>query len=877
MRRRAVAAEVDDELRFHVDQEVEANIARGMSPSEARRAALRDLGGMIQTREAVGDVRTIWLDLAWRDIRHAVRALAGAPGFSAVALLILILSIGASTAIYSVIDAVILRGLPFDRDDQLVSVGELNIKDAAPDARNRVAPQNFLDWRAQQDVLTGLAAINDASISLNRQGPADPEILRSQMVTADFFSVLRVAPMIGRAFTIDDEVDGRARVAVISYSLWQRRFGGSPDVLTQPLPGQLGDFEIVGVMPPTFAYPVGATPPTEVWVPYVVPERERVRGNLFGYNLQVVGRLREGVTIAAAQARMDQITAGLAAETPRWFTDRVAKVEPLRESLTRGVRTWMWLLLGAVTFVMLIACVNLASLMLVRATTRTRELAIRGALGASRWDLSRTLLAESLVLSFVGTTLGVFVAWIGVELLRSAMPPDVPRVGTIAVNLRVLGTTTIVAVVTGLAFGLAPVWQFARPGAAGALTQRERATTAGAATQWLRTGLVVAEVALAVMLLVGAGLFLASFERVSTIDLGLDRHDVLTARIRPLVGEKEAADAIAHNTERLEAVLERVRAIPGVTMASLAGGGLPLRGDLRTVNFAIPGQNLPRNADIALNQISPDYFGALRIPLVKGRVFTDADRQNAEAVAILNEAAVRKYFAGVDPIGQNVQLNDGDLKLNGMRRVVGVVGNLRYDGPETGWRTQAFVPLAQSRVIGATLVLRTTPAMSGMLPAIKTAIWSEFPDIPLPDISTLDEYFRQLTAQRHFNMLLLGLFGLVGSAIAAIGIYGVMAYVVSERTQEIGIRIALGAVPAGILWSVLGRASLYLAVGLAAGMAGAWSLAGLVKSFLFATPPHDVVVYVGALAVLTLTGLAAAIVPARRAARVDPLGALRAD
>lgn len=877
MRRRAVGAELDDELRFHIEQEVEANIARGMSPSEARRVALRDLGGLTQTREAVRDVRTIWPDLVWRDIRHAVRALAGAPGFSAVALLILILSIGASTAIYSVIDAVILRGLPFDHDDRLVSVGELNVKDSSPDARNRVAPQNFFDWRAQQDVFTGLAAINDASISLTRQGPADPEILRSQMVTADFFSVLRVAPMIGRAFTIDNEVDGRARVAVISYSLWQRRFGGSPDVLAQPLPGQLGDFEILGVMPPAFAYPVGATPPTEVWVPYVVPERERVRGNVFGYNLQVIGRLREGVTIAAAQARMDQITAGLAAETPRWFTDRVAKVEPLRESVTRGVRTWMWLLLGAVTFVMLIACVNLANLMLVRATTRTRELTIRAALGASRWDLSRALLAESLVLSLVGATFGVFVAWIGVELLRSAMPPEVPRAGTIAVNLRVLVTTAVVAVATGLAFGLAPVWQFARPRSAGALNQRERATTAGAGTQWLRTGLVVAEVALAVMLLVGAGLFLASFERVSSIDLGLDRHDVLTARIRPLVGEKEYADAIAHNTERLQAVLERVRAIPGVSLASLAGGGLPLRGDLRTVNFAIPGQNLPRNADIALNEISPDYFGALRIPLLKGRVFTDADRQNGEPVAILNDAAARKYFGGIDPIGQIVQLNDDGLKLNGMRTVVGVVGNLRYDGPETEWRTQAFVPLPQSRVIGATLVLRTSAAMPGVLPAIKTAIWSEFPDVPLPDISTLDEYFGQLIAQRHFNMLLLGLFGLVGIAIAAIGIYGVMAYVVSERTQEIGIRIALGAVPAGILWSVMGRASVYLAVGLAAGMAGAWSLAGLVRGFLFATAPHDPAVYVGVLAVLTITGLAAAIVPARRAARVDPLIALRAD
>ena len=806
----------------------------------------------------------------WRDVRHAVRSLARAPGFTLVALLVLGLSIGASTAIYSVIDAVILRGLPYDRSDRLMAVGELNLKDPSPASRRLVAPQNYVDWRAQEDVFTGLAAINDVTISLKREGQADPEVLAAQMVTADFFSVLRVAPMIGRAFTVDNEVDGRARVAVISYGLWQRRFGGSPDVLSHVLPGQLTDFAIVGVMPPAFAYPVGATPPTDVWVPYVVSPQDRVRANSFGYNLQVIGRLRDGISMTVAQAQMDHITANLAAATPRWFTDRVAKVEPLRESITRGVRVWMLLLLGAVTFVMLIACVNLANLTLVRATTRSRELGLRAALGASRWDLSRALLVESLVLSLAGAALGVLIAWIGVALLRSAMPGDVPRVGTIAVNLRVLATTGVVAVLTGLAFGIAPVWQFARPAAAGTLNQRDRATTAGARSQWLRAALVVTEVALAVVLLVGAGLFLASFARVAATDLGLDRRDVLTARIRPLVGEKEYADAIAHNTERLQTVLERVRAIPGVAMASLASGGLPMRGDLRTVDFTIRGRTLPRNTDIALNQISPEYFAALRIPLLKGRAFTGADTQSGEPVAILNDAAAKKFFPDADPIGQIVQ-------LEGMRTVIGIVSNIRYDGPEAGWRTQAFVPLAQSRVLGATLVLRTTASPATLLPGMKSAIWSEFPDIPLPDIRTLEAYFAELTAERHFNMLLLGVFGLVGILIAAIGIYGVMAYVVTERTQEIGIRLALGAVPAGILRSVLVRATLYLAMGLALGLAGAWTLAGLVRSFLFATAPHDPAVYAAVLAVLTTTGLSAAIVPARRAARVDPLAALRSE
>jgi putative ABC transport system permease protein len=809
-----------------------------------------------------------WIPSMIHDLRHAVRSLLAAPGFTLVALLILVLSIGASTAIYSVIDAVMLRGLPYDQSDRLMAVGELNVKDASAASRNLVAPQNYLDWRAQQDVFTGLAAINDVSISLKREGQADPEILRAQMVTSEFFSVLGAAPMLGRAFTIDNEVNGRARVAVISYGLWQRRFGGAPDVLAHVLPGQLGDFEIVGVMPPAFAYPAGATLPTDVWVPYAPSPEDHVRGNSFGYNLQVIGRLRDGVSMAAAQARMDQITAALAAATPRWFTDRVAKVEPLRESLTRGVRTWMVLLLAAVTFVMLIACVNLANLMLVRATTRWRDLGIRAALGASSWNLSRSVLAESLTLSLVGAALGVLLAWIGVAVLRSAMPPDVPRVGAIAVNLRVLATTGVVAVLTGLAFGLAPVWQFARPAAAGALVQRDRATTAGARARRLRAVFVITEVALAVVLLVGAGLFLASFGRVSSVDLGLDRRDVLTARIRPLVGEREYPDAIAHNTERLQAVLERVRVIPGVTLASLASGGLPMRGDLRTVDFAIPGRALPRDTDIALNQISPEYFTSLRIPMLKGRAFTDADRPGADPVVILNDAAARKFFPGADPVGATVQ-------LDGLRTVVGVAGSIRYDGPEAGSRTQAFIPLAQSRVLGATLLLRTATALSTVIPSVKTAIWSEFPDVPLPDVATLEEYFAQLTAARRFNMLLLGLFGLVGIAIAAIGIYGVMAYSVAERRQEIGIRLALGAAPGRILRSVLGRASSYLAAGIALGLAGAWSLTGVVTGFLFDTPPHDPVVFTGVLAVLAITGLAAAALPARRAARVDPLGVLR--
>ncbi len=875
--RRRIGAEVDDELQFHIEQEIEAHVRRGVSPAEARRMALRDLGGLTQVTQAVREVRPIWLDLLWRDARHAVRSLRRTPAFTGVALAVLTLSIGATTAIFSVVDAVILRGLPFPESDRLVAVGELNVKDSAPSALNLTTPQTFLDWMDQQDVFTGLAAVAYAEISLRRQGDVLPENLRAQRVTADFFSVLRTQPVLGRGFSSNDEVDSRARVAVISYALWQRRFGGSPDVIDAPLPGQLASFEVVGVMPPGFSYPVdtyvlGVKEPVDVWIPYIFSSADRVRGNSYGYNLHVIGRLRDGVSIERAQARMDQITANLAAETPRWFTDRVAKVEPLQELVTRGVRRWMIMLLAAVSFVLLIACVNLANLMLVRATARTRELGIRAALGGSRWDLSRVLLLESLILSLTGAALGAAVAWWGVDLLRSIVPADVPRAATIAVDIRVLATTGILAVLAGVAFGMAPVVKFSRPSIAGALNQAERTSTATRRTTVVRSTLLVAEVALAVVLLVGSGLFLASFARVSNVDLGVDPNDVLTVQVRVLEVPTNIEQAAQRNRQLLLNVLDRVRAIPGVEVASLAGGGVPLRGDLRTFDFGIPGRELPRNTDIALNQISPDYFRALKVPLLRGRLFADADSQNSEPVVILNQAAAARYFPGEDAVGKVV-------RLVGLRTVVGVVGDIRHDGPESGWRTQAFVPLAQSRVFGATLVLRTASGAQGILPAVRQAIWSEFPD-GLPtriDEHTLTYFFDALVAQRRFNMLLLALFGVLGLSIASVGIYGVIGYVVSQRTQEIGIRMALGAQPSTILRSVLGGALVTMMAGIGIGLMGAWGLSGLVRGFLFEVQPHDPRVYAGALLVLATTGLAAAFGPARRASSVDPLIALRTE
>ena len=869
-RRRAIESEIDEELAFHVQFETEANIARGMPPDRARREALRSIGGLAQTTEAIRDVRSTTLDAIWRDIRHAVRSLRATPAFTTVALAVLALSIGATTAIYSVVDGVMLRDLPFPAADRLVAVGERHIRGATDQDLNLAAPQNFLDWRAQQNVFTVLAAVGYASISVRPEPGREPETLETQAVTAEFFSVLGVSPLIGGTFTNENEVDGRARVAVISHGFWQRRFGGAADIVGRHLPGQRGDFEILGVMPPSFAYPVGAMRPTEVWIPNVFRPEDRVRANEYSYRLQVIGRLRDGASLELAQARMDQITAGLAAETPRWFEDRVARVERLDDYLTRGVRTWMVLLLAAVAFVLLIACVNLANLMLVRASARRRELAIRSALGASRVDLARTLLIEGLVLSLGGTAAGVGLAWAGTEVLRAAIPPEVPKVAAIAVDLRVLAAMAAVAVASGLGFSAAPVLQFSRPLTSGAIALVMRAKSATPAHQWLRGMLVTLEVALAVVLLVGAGLFLASFARVASVDLGIEPRDVLTVHIRPLTGPDNWQLAQQRNRGLLDDVLQSVRAIPGVDAAALVSGGVPLRGDLRTVDFGIPGRVFPPNEDLDFNEISPDYFRVLGVPLLRGRFFDAQDRQGSEPVVIINDAAARKYFPKEDPIGRIVE-------FEGARRIVGIVGNIRHDGPETDWRDQGFIPLHQSRAVGATLVLRLSRDARDVVPAVKSAIWTSFSDLALPDIEMLSGYLSKLVAARRFNMLLLTLFAVLAVVIACVGIYGVMAYVVSLRTQEIGIRLALGAAPLAILRAVLGRALIYVLGGLAMGLLAATALSALVSGFLFETRPHDPWIYAGVAATLVVTGVMAALFPARRAARVDPLVALRAE
>jgi putative ABC transport system permease protein len=799
-----------------------------------------------------------------------------------VALIVLTLGIGATTAIYSVVDAVALRGLPFDRADRLLILDETN-----PTGKGLtggyVNAANFFDWRAQQTSFEDLAAFQGSGLTVFDNG--EPESLRTMMVSASLMPLLRVSPRIGHLFTSANEVAGRNRVALISDSLWRRRFNADPDIVGKTFnvgqpgaenPGRDdGVWEVIGVMRAGFEFPVGRLKPIEVWVPYVPTSDEYPRGDgsSRSYNAQVLGRLKDGVTKDQAYANMAQITGALKAQYPKWFRDRWVGVTPLHESIVGKARGWMFLLLGAVAFVLLIACVNVANLMLARATARSRDISVRAALGASRWQLARALLAESLLLSTAGTLFGVVAAYWGVGVMRTALPTTLPRVNDIAINLRVLSLAAVASIVTGVFFGVLPAIQFSRPSLSTALREGGRSGNVGMARQRARTVLLVAEVALAVVLLIGAGLFVSSFVKLTRVDLGIDTAQVLTVNVYPKVDfSKEHVDAdMARSARLLHEVLDRAKTIPGVDVAAIASGTPPLSTGWSRSSLTVPGRPKSDDSDDSPDQknISPDYFRAISVPVLNGREFTAADGEpGAEPVLIINDIAADRFFKGQNPVGVTVQ-------SNGTRRIVGVVRAVRLGGPEAPLRPEVYMPISSTRAFGGTLYVRTTRDPVALGKDVRGMIHAVLPDVIVPDAQTFQQMYDKLIVQRKFNMIVLALFGVLAVVIAAAGIYGVMAYIVEQRTQEIGVRMALGAQPGQVLRMILSGAAVLMGVGIAIGLASGWLLSKLVSAFLFQMEPHSLVVYASAAGLLVLAGLVAAFIPARRAAGVDPVTALR--
>ena len=813
------------------------------------------------------------------DIKTAYRSLRSSPAFTLVALIVLVLGIGSGTAIFSVVDAVVLRGLPFDEHDRLGVVYEKDTLHATTFGEGNITSQTYLDWRRLQQPFQAITAVASTTYRLKTEG-GEPADARAQRVTSEFFPVLRVAPALGRVFNASDEVEGHHRVVILTYGFWQRRFGGSPDAIGRTIDLSETPYEIVGVMPRTFSYPVGSDRPSDVLVPLMFTIDDRTKGGSHNFNFTVIGRLKDGVSFTQATDRMRELSAQLDRADPKWAPGRRAYVITLHEHLVGKVRAWMLMLLGAVVLVLAIACANVANLMLVRATARSREMSVRAALGASPWRLVRALLVEGVLLALTGAALGITLASAGVAVLRAWLPAGLPRVASIAIDQRVLAVSIGAAFLTGLVFAIVPALQSARPDLAGALKESGRSATAGERAQRIRSALVVIEVALAVVLLVGAGLFTGSFIRLVRVDPGFDYHNVLVLnvglRLKP--GEKFGDDYMARSRQYTLQVADAVARVPGVEMAGFVSGGVPLTGSWSRTPIGLPGRGEAKNDDIDaqldVRYVSSNYLQLLRLPLLKGRALAADDRAGATHVAVINDAAAQKYWPGEDPLGKHFTMNDGKDDWT----VVGIVGNIHHLGPEKPPRQEAYMPLVQARQGGGTIVVRTAGDPTGVFAAAKSAIWSINPEQRFTgDTYTLEQYMDRLIAQRRFNMAVLALFGIVGLVIAAVGIYGVMAYVVAQRTSEIGIRVALGATRRDVVSLVLGRAAWLMLTGLAIGTAGAWYLSAGVRTFLFQVQPNDVKIFAASIAVLTAAGLVASALPARRAANVDPLVALRTE
>ena len=839
------------------------------------------------------------LDSVAIDLRHAIRALVAMPSFTIGALVVLALGTGATTAIFSVVDAVSLRPLPFMDPDRIVAVGERTVPRASvsggpsrsgagsvparkapmaampgakapdPDALMRIEPQNYLDWVAQQRVFESIAAVADTDEYALELDGGEPQVVFGHRVTSSFFDVLRARPTSGELFTSLNETTGSDRVVVLSHAFWQRRFGGDPSVVGRTLPLNSEPYQVVGVMPATFSYPPGAAQPAEIWVPWVPTPQERVRGGGRSIYLQSIARLKPGVSLAQAQAQMAQVAAAIATANPATNTGRGIGVRPLRDHLVGGsTQSWMLMLLAAVGIVLLIACANVANLWLARASVQHRDVAVRAALGASRGRLVQRVLIESLVVSVVGTVIGLALAWPAVRLLAAALPDTVSRVATIGIDARVLAVAAAVAIATGLVSGLVPALQGTSPTLTTMLSESARAGGIGRQRRHARNILVVSEVALAVVLLVGAALFIGSFVNVMRVDPGFRSDHVLTAQIFPRASPGSAPPDLG---AAFAEIVDRARRLPGVVDAAAASPGIPLRVNMRIDALRVPGRTMS-DTTVSIKVVTPGYHRTLGIALERGRYFNDDDLSGGEAAIILSDAAARAYFTG-DPLGRTVQTDGGAVE----RRIIGVVADARQSSLEVSPHPEVYLPMAQSPSRAGYLLLRTSGDPHDASSSLKAIVSQVLPREPVRRIARMDDLVAAQTSERRLNMLIFALFGLLGLVIAAVGLFGVLAYLVSQQRRDIGIRMALGATRARVVAGVVGHAGALVVAGLIAGDLVAWSLSNLAGRFLFGLDPRDVRPYGVAMVTLLAAALVAAVLPARRAASINPIEALRSE
>ena len=871
-----VRADVDDELRFHLESAARDLVAEGLSADEARREAARRFGDVTSVQEACvtiderrqrRDERAEWFTDLRLDARLALRTLRRSPAFTAMAATCIVLGVGTTTTIFSAVHAILIRPLPYPDADRLAVVYSAIPRKGIHGVN--VSWPDYLSWRDQNRTFAALGLYTWGSHTISGEGEA--ERVESALVTANLFPLLGVRPLLGRGFTPAEETPGNDRVILLSHGLWQRRFAGARDVVGRAIRVSGEPYTVVGVMPPAFNFPDRG----QAWVPFAPEEWMRTRGNrgLAG----AIGRLKPGVTLEAARADLAVISRRLQREYPQDNFEWEAEALPLRDDLVGDLRRPLLVFQGAVALVLLIACANVANLMLARAAGREREVAVRVALGAGRRRIVRQMLTESLVLALGGGALGALLAFAGVRLLRLLFPDDVPFYIALGVDGTALAFAAGVTTLTGLLSGVTPALRAARVAPGGALREGSRGEAGGGRrASRLRSALVVAEIALSLVLLVGASLLVRSYRALSGTELGFDPRGVLTARVS-LPGA--TYDRPEQRRTFYQALYARLAALPGVERVGSAQG-IPFSGwDVQAL-FSIEGRPAPpqgQELDVHYQRVSPDYLAAIGVPIVRGRGFTEADRDTSVHIGIINEEFARREFAGEDPVGKRLKFGDVDSK-DPWITIVGVARTFRHYQLPRPMGPAIYFPQLASPERSQTLVIRTTVADPGALAgALRDALHGLDPDVPAYAVQSLDEAVGRSLWRQRLQGEVLGAFAALALLLAAVGIYGVLSYSVAQRTRELGVRMALGATVPRVLAMVLAQGARLAAAGVALGLAASLVATRALEGLLYGVTAADPLTFVAVPLALAAVALLATLIPAQRATRVDPAVALRAD
>ena len=862
-------AELQCEMEIHLQQLTHEAIAAGMTEAEARAMARREFGSVEQIKEECRDARRVnWIQDFAQDCLYGIRTLRQSPGFTAVAVVTLALGIGAATAIFSIVEAVLLRPLAYPDSSQLVLM--FDVPEKRPDALSGLSYRDFTECRSQNRAFSDLAG--NAFHNLTLTGAGEPFIVNTAAVTPEVFSLLHVKPLAGRALVSSDGGPGAAAVAVVSESLWRSRFGSDPNLIGRPIDLDMRTFTVVGILPASFRYPDGA-PRQDVWIsvlqdPLFGPLTARPGVRLLG----VLGRLKPGISLSKARAEMKTVSARLASEYPAQDTGVTIRVEPYREIVVRNVRPALLILLGAVALVLLMGCANIANLLLSRATSRAREIALRSALGAGRVRLVRQLLTESAMLGLLGGIAGVLLALGAVRGLQPWLPPDVAQIGTIHVGGPVLAFALVLSLAATLAFGVAPAVLTTSSNLSSHI--KEGVRTGQRRGRRLRNFLAVLEISVAMVLLIAGGLLIRSFALVTSVNPGFDPNNVTEAEV--------SLPQFQYSTPRqwtafTEELLARLQAQPGMRDSAVAAP-LPMdRQGQASFEFRIVGNPVrPAGESTAANYstVTPDYFRVMRIPLRQGRLFSAQDLPSHPNVAIISEALARRYFPGQNPIGRQMRFGfppNGDVA----REIVGVVGDVRDEALSRKPGPMMYVPFAQAPLYGGEVVVRSPLSVASVATAIREAVHSLDKNLPVTDIESFPDAVGQSISRERFRTFLLGSFSAIALLLAAVGIFGVVSYSAAQRRQEIGIRMAIGAQRRDILRLILGQGARLGLLGLGIGLLGALLLTRLMASLLYDVSATDPLIFGGVAVVLLAVAISASYIPARRAMRVDPTIALR--